>query len=258
MSTILRTLKKLEAEKSVREKNHDLKKLVLQGSDTGPSAADGSVRRKFGLGGGLLLCGFFLGMGAVALFFRMDPDPSQVGGALRPQKPAKPPAGIAAPAASDLPAGIPLAHIGETAPGAPQMDFQQDEVFEPEAELYATAPPGGVAPAAAPALPPLEAEVAQIDTLIKSVTSQASLAQPKSSDVSTEENSIHIPGLKVKGIVYFDKDHPANHIYVNTPTEANVKLKTDQVEQRALLKSILPNRAVFLYEGRRVELAIGE
>ena len=60
MSTILKTLKKLEEDKSVLEKKLDLKELVLQDGDN--VDIDTSISQNFIWKSGLLLVGIVLGM----------------------------------------------------------------------------------------------------------------------------------------------------------------------------------------------------
>ena len=59
MSTILKTLKKLEEEKSILEKKLDLKELVLQDKDS--FDIDSSISKKFLWKSCLLLVGTVLG-----------------------------------------------------------------------------------------------------------------------------------------------------------------------------------------------------
>ncbi len=256
MSTILKTLKKLEEEKSVLEKKHDLKGLVLQGGGSGGGPEDSGVRGKGRLWGGLLLGGFVLGMGTYFLLdhFGNDEPPSHEVARSSPPAvaAARPPARVT----FDHPTGIPLSHIRDTSSYLEVPAFDEPEWIEPETPVMQAEPLQPAAPPAVQRPVSVDGEVEKIDSLIKSVTSQA--YRLSGDDASTSPVETHIPGLKVKGIVYFADRHPDNHIYIATASESNVKLKVDEIEQRAVLKAILPNKAVFLYQGKRVELAMGE
>ncbi len=257
MSTILKTLKKLEEEKSVLEKNNDLKGLVLQGETGGGASEESGARSRRTLWGGLLLGGFVLGVATYFLIDRFAQEPPPVPTS-RPVSTPVPETQPPVKTAFDHPTGIPLSHIRDTSPYADDPVFPETEWIEPEAPpLLETAAPKPIdPPIAAPRS--VDGAVEKIDSLIKSVTTQAYLLREDPAEPEPLRSETHIPGLRVKGIVYFADNHPANHIYIATPSESNVKLKVDETEQRAILKAILPNKAVFVYQGKRVELAMGE
>ena len=257
MSTILKTLKKLEEEKSVLEKNNDLKGLVLQGGDSAGTAEEKTIRVKGKLWGGLILGGFVLGMGT---YFLLDHFAKETAPLKTVSRSAPPPVSKTPPAAKavfDHPTGVPLSHIRENSPYAEDSFFMQpDEWVEPDAPVVEPTPGESIA-VANPARPSVDAAVEKIDSLIKSVRNETYSLSEEPASLSVQPET-HIPGLKVKGIVFFGDKHPANHIYLATPTENNIKLKVNETEQRAILKAIMPNKAVFVYQGKRVELAMGE
>ncbi len=67
----------------------------------------------------------------------------------------------------------------------------------------------------------------------------------------------HIPGLKLKGVIFFSPGNPANSIFIATPTEKNSKLKVGNTVLDATLESIEAQRAIFSYHGKMVEARIG-
>ena len=71
MSTILNTLKKLEEEKSVLEKNIDLKGLLLQGQESVYPQGGEGASRKWGAVGGLIIGGVLLG--GLIVYFSNSP-----------------------------------------------------------------------------------------------------------------------------------------------------------------------------------------
>ena len=55
-----------------------------------------------------------------------------------------------------------------------------------------------------------------------------------------------------------NSDNPVNHIFVSTPNEKNRKLKVGETLLSATLEGIEAQKAVFSYQGQRVEKAIGD
>ena len=75
--------------------------------------------------------------------------------------------------------------------------------------------------------------------------------------ISSKIQSGVIPGIKVKGIIFFDKDNSSNHIIANTKSNSNLKLRVGETIQGSILKSIHPNHVIFLSNGGLIEVNIG-
>ncbi len=265
MSTILNTLKKLEEEKSVLDKNIDLKGLLLQGQDSAYPQSNEMASRKWGTLGGLILGGLILG-GLIVYFFNFSkttppetknafalPKSSSTAVAKKPLKNAK-----------SYP-GFPLARIPDSASLAtadPMTDSFEDEVFfvaEDEVPLPVLPLPTAMAEPE----PQGAEEIREIESLIQTATADRTHQETASVDFDETlafagGNTRNIPGLKVKGIIFLNSDNPVNHIFVSTPHETNRKLKVGETLQNATLESIEAQTAVFSYQGERVEKAVGE
>ena len=66
-----------------------------------------------------------------------------------------------------------------------------------------------------------------------------------------------IPGIKVKGIIFFDENNSSNHIIATTKNNTNLKLRVGEAIQDSILKSIHPNHVIFLSNGGLIEVNIG-
>ena len=72
-------------------------------------------------------------------------------------------------------------------------------------------------------------------------------------------DSISVPFIKMKGIIYFSEKNPANYILLSgTPPETNRKLKIGETVQDATLMEVLPSSAIFSYKGQISHMRIGE
>ena len=262
MSTILNTLKKLEEEKSVLEKNVDLKGLLLQGQETIYPQVEDTQLQKWRTVGGLVVACVLLGGLMVYLT-----DSSTI--SLPETKPIFAPKPISPPSKTNKPfrqaktsPGFPLAGIQDivpsamTAPGADLM--YDDDFFEPENTLVL--PVETSPPVMEEALPEGTEEIREIDSLIQSAIATGETDTGNLAEISefTPNNSPDIPGLKVKGIIFLNSDNPVNHIFVSTPNEKNRKLKVGETLLSATLEGIEAQKAVFSYQGQRVEKAIGD
>jgi type II secretory pathway component PulC len=103
--------------------------------------------------------------------------------------------------------------------------------------------------------PPIStsSDMEEIETLIRPTTA---LAKKKSAMLPTIQSG-RIPGIKIKGIIFFDKDSSSNHIIATTESNSNVKLRAGEAVQDAILKSIHPNHVIFLYHDQLIEVGIG-
>ncbi len=101
-----------------------------------------------------------------------------------------------------------------------------------------------------------EQGIYEIQSLIASAKSLAN--EPEEILVPQINKNLFIPGLKVKGIIFFSSGSPSNHIFVSTPKSSNQKVRVgDSIESATLLK-IDSNGAIFSYKGESVHLQIGQ
>jgi len=68
----------------------------------------------------------------------------------------------------------------------------------------------------------------------------------------------YIPNVKVKGIIFFGKGSLHNHIIITSENDSNLKLQVGDPIQNAVLKTIHPNHVIFLYQDQMVKVEIGQ
>jgi hypothetical protein len=244
MSTILKTLKKLEEDKRLLEKDLDLKELVLQEDQKLPVTLEFS--RKNFLMTGLILAGIivitlvFFGLPYVnneEVYFSQLPQAQKPASIIR--KDAVPTLGISL---SNIPEQ--RQHYEERTKKTPSPIIKKApvrEIFQPIAEPE-----------------PFPHDINEIRDLIQTATSDS--IQPQSNPYPEEliSRGISIPKLKVKGIIFFSSGSPSNHIFVSTSEIKNRKVRVGDIVQSATLMHIESNRVVFSYQGETVHLHIGE
>ena len=103
--------------------------------------------------------------------------------------------------------------------------------------------------------PPIStsSDIGEIENLIRST---AALAKKKSA-ISPTIQSGRIPGIKIKGVIFFNKGSASNHIIVTTKNNSNLKLRVGEAAQDAVLKSIHPNYVIFFHHNQLIEVGIG-
>ena len=256
MSTILKTLKKLEEEKSVLEKRLDLKDMVLQDEDSSYTISSMKTSPRFIWGGTL----FLTGVAVTAFWLWVDkPQNSQISSISSASSFKLPlPVPVKKQTSSSVP-GIPLSNIPEQLTPQPYsepiMENNNSSVKKevPSNKLIkSTNPIAGSAKGATQQ----EQGIYEIQSLIASAKSLAD--QPAEILVPQINKNLFIPGLKVKGIIFFSFGSPSNHIFVSTSKSSNQKVRVgDSIESATLLK-IESNGAIFSYKGERVHIQIGE
>ena len=240
MSTILKTLRKLEEEKSILDQKLDLKGMLLK-EDTAYPKSIKSERLKFFLlmtmVAGLLIAG-----GAVFPYWPSSQEVSSSRKHVLNKTPVQQP-----PPFKDLSRlrafeGVPMAAISSN-----------ELASKPKPNKYLSSKQ--VAKLLPEEAPPIStsSDMEEIESLIRSTTA---LAKKKSAMLPTIQSG-RIPGIKIKGIIFFDKDSSSNHIIATTDSNSNVKLRVGEAVQDAILKSIHPNHVIFLYHDQLIEVGIG-
>ena len=240
MSTILKTLRKLEEEKNTLDQKLDLKGMLLK-EDTAYPKSIKSGRLKFFLlmtmVAGLLIAG-----GAVFPYWPSSQEVSSSRKHVLNKTPVQQP-----PPFKDLSRlrafeGVPMDAVSsnefttKTKPNERLSSKQSTKLLPKEAPPISTS-----------------SDMEEIETLIRSTTA---LAKKKSAMLPTIQSG-RIPGIKIKGIIFFDKDSSSNHIIATTESNSNVKLRVGEAVQDAILKSIHPNHVIFLYHDQLIEVGIG-
>jgi hypothetical protein len=257
MSTILKTLKKLEEEKNILRHKGDLKEMVLQ-EDEGNASHVSSVGQEnwIWIGGGVLL-GVLVTAG---LFYFSQPEtPTLALPKITNGETTKRSLAVSRPL-DKIPAsfsGIPLESIPEreivfesaSEPihiEEPLAPVEQIEEF-PEAVAIESPEPKNFA----------EEPMQEIGELIQSAILTES-EEAKSPRHVLSRSAVYFPEIRVKGIIFFEDGSASNHIFVSTPTTTNQKLKIGNEVEEALLESITAQAAIFKYQGHLVELPIGD
>ena len=240
MSTILKTLRKLEEEKSILDQKLDLKGMLLK-EDTAYPKSIKSERLKFFLlmtmVAGLLIAG-----GAVFPYWPSSQEVSSSRKHVLNKTPVQQP-----PPFKDLSRlrafeGVPMAAISSN-----------ELASKPKPNKYFSSKQGAkLLPEEAPPIS-ISSGMEKIESLIRSTTA---LAKKKSAILPTIQSG-RIPGIKIKGIIFFDKDSSSNHIIATTESNSNVILRVGEAVQDAILKSIHPNHVIFLYHDQLIEVGIG-
>ena len=241
MSTILKTLRKLEEEKSILDQKLDLKEMLLKEDTVFPKSIK-SDRHKF-----FLLIAMVMGLlitGGTAFHHWWEPNsevpslPKHAQNKLPPQQ---------TPLFKD-------SSRLRTFEGVPMAAISSNKLeSKPKPNKYLSSKQ--VAKLLPEEAPPIStsSDMEEIASLIRSTTA---LAKKKSAMLPTIQSG-RIPGIKIKGIIFFDKDSSSNHIIATTESNSNVKLRVGEAVQDAILKSIHPTHVIFLYHDQLIEVGIG-
>jgi hypothetical protein len=263
MSTILKTLKKLEEEKSVLEKGLDLKELVLQDEENLFFNAPSETPRKIFIISAILFSGIAFGL---FLAWKGSPPENQVVRVSPPNtdyyKATSTPVKNqhVTPDVTPVP-GIPLSNIPEQEKPY-QSPAVENSFYAAEKEI-----PNNVERTIEPASRP--AVIARGDSLkqqqrrdayeIQSLIATAKLLadEPEEILIPQINKSLSIPDLKVKGIIFFSPESPSNHIFVSTKKSNNHKMRVGESINSATLMKIESTGAVFAYQGETAFMNIG-
>jgi hypothetical protein len=245
MSTILKTLKKLEEDKRLLEKDLDLKELVLQEDQKLPVTLEFS--RKNFLMTGLILAGIIVV--TLVFFGRSYVKNEEVSFSQVPQV-QKPASIMRKEVVPTL--GISLSNIPE------QRQHYEERARKTPSPTIKKTPVREIIQPTIVKPEPFPHDINEIRDLIQTATSES--MQPESNPYPEElvSRGISIPNLKVKGIIFFTSGSPSNHIFVSTSAIKNRKVRVGDTVQSATLMHIESNRVVFSYQGETVHLHIGE
>ena len=239
MSTILKTLRKLEEDKNTLDQKLDLKGMLLK-EDTSSQKSIKSDRRKFflltAMVTGLLIAG--------VVFYHWAPNyetPSSPKHVLNktPTQKTVPFKDSTRPRAFE---GVPMTAISSNelvSKAEPNKSLSS----KPFTELL----PEKTTPVSTSS---------DTEEIKKFTQPTVALAKEKTTIPPTIQSG-HIPGIKIKGVIFFDKGSSSNHIIATTENNSNLKLRVGETVQGAVLKSIHPNYVIFFHHNQLIEVGIG-
>ena len=239
MSTILKTLRKLEEDKNALDQKLDLKGMILKEDVTSEKSIK-SDRRKFflliAMVTGLLIAG--------VVFYHWAPNYET------PSSPKH------------------VLNKTQTQQTIPFKDSSRPRAFEgvpmtaiSSNELVSKAEPNKNLPSK-PFTELLPEETTPVSTssdteeIKKFMRSTVALTKKQPAIPPTIQSG-HIPGIKIKGVIFFDKGSSSNHIIATTENNSNLKLRVGETVQGAVLKSIHPNYVLFFHDNQLIEVGIG-
>jgi len=239
MSTILKTLRKLEEDKNTLEQKLDLKGMLLK-EDISSQKLIKPDRRKFflliAMVTGLLIAG--------GVFYHWAPNhemPSSPKHVLK-----KTPAQQTIPFKDSFRLrafeGVPMAVISNSelvSKTAPNKSLPSKPFTEllPEKTIQASTS-------------------SNTEEIKKFMRPTVALTK-KQPTLAPAIQSGHIPGIKIKGVIFFDKGSSSNHIIATTENNSNLKLRVGETVQGAVLKSIHPTYVIFFHHNQLIEVGIG-
>ena len=239
MSTILKTLRKLEEDKNTLDQKLDLKGMLLKEDITSQKSIK-SDRRKFflltAMVTGLLIAG--------VVFYHWAPNyetlssPKHVLNKTPTQK-TVPFKDSSRPRAFE---GVPMTAISSNelvSKAEPNKSLSS----KPFTELL----PEKTTPVST------SSDTEEIKKLMRSTVALTK----KQPTIPPTIQSGHIPGIKIKGVIFFDKGSSSNHIIATTENNSNLKLRVGETVQGAVLKSIHPNYVIFFHHNQLIEVGIG-
>jgi hypothetical protein len=246
MSTILETLKKLEEDKRLLDKDLDLKELVLR-EDHKPHKSLKISGKKF-MSAGWVITGILIGL---ALVWGLKPSAKNETTYFSQANPAqKLPLAYKKESATTV--GIPLSNISE------QERRYEERINENLPSVAETFSPPVTESRDPFAEPEVQGGINEIRDLIQTAKLAVEQPEPFAFPAESTTRGVSIPQLKVKGIIFFSQGSSSNHIFVATSESSNRKVRVGDTVQSATLTHIESNRVVFSYRGENVHLRIGE
>ena len=239
MSTILKTLRKLEEDKNTLDQKLDLKGMLLKEDMTSQKSIKSDRRNFFLLMAmitGLLITG--------VVFYHWAPNhetPSSPKHVLNktPTQQTIPFKDSFRPRAFE---GVPMMAISSNEL-ASKVEPNKSSYSKPFTELL----PEETTPVS---------NSSDAEEIKKFMRSTVALTKKQSTLPPTIQSG-HIPGIKIKGVIFFDKGSSSNHIIATTENNSNLKLRVGETVQGAVLKSIHPNYVIFFHHNQLIEVGIG-
>ena len=225
MSTILKTLKKLEEEKNILDQKFDLKEMLLK-EETIDTKTIQTERRMF-----LIILSVF-----VVLFI--------AGGIIFYQS-------------------VPTDKITTTARHIPTKILPQSLSKDSSKLGPFEGVSMSVIPSKEETLKPTTKEADQFSTSnnlekIKRPIKSTTTLKKNNTIPPLAIQSGYIPNVKIKGIIFFGKASLSNHIIITSQNDSNLKLQVGGSIQNAVLKTIHPNHVIFLYQDQMIKIEIGQ
>jgi hypothetical protein len=239
MSTILKTLRKLEEEKNTLNQKLDLKRMLLKEDQTYQKSIKLDRRNFFLL---IIMVTGLLILGGIAYYYWSSnsetPRPLKYIPTNQPREQALL---LKDPSRLRTFEGVPMAAILNNELALKSV-FNKNVPSKRVAKL-------------------LSEEVPEISTyngeeIENSIQSKTAL-EKNNSAIPPKIQSGTIPGIKVKGIIFFDENSSSNHIIATTKNNSNLKLRVGEAIQGSILKSIHPNHVIFLSNGGLIEVNLG-
>ena len=297
MSIILNTLKKLEEEKSVLDRSVNLKGLVLQTDRTLYSSAGQGRSNHNRILIALIVGGIVVGV-SLGVYFnpkasvtaQVQPSPVQAqipnSQKTTPAPAPVPPAQAVADVVKETPAPVKQDDVKAKDPIAvpPVQDekakapvivasLPKDEgkvktpvVASPVQNDGQTKTPATAVAAPAPSnaggAEPVNINMEllpdfhEINSIIEDAKSKK--IAPTQPTETKNFNAISIPGVKMKGIIYFSEKNPSNYVLLSGNQDSQRKLKIGETINDATLKEVQPNVAIFSYRGELTRMGIGD
>lgn len=249
MSTILKSLKKLEDEKSVLDKSIDLQSLVIQREPVESAWHLPSPQQILAITAvvatGLVLAGLW-----VAGVFESKPAPVQQATAIVP---------VPAPQKNNVPRrpvyeGIALASIPSVSPPVPSLPKQTAKKPKRPQSVPSTLQETKPVQKTPPQAPATNPELPEAQPLRETPRNTEDRVAPEPRSIVTGR----LPGFTLRGVIYFGEDSPFNYIFYSTAQEKNKKLKAGEAIFGATLKKIKPDSAVFAHQGQLIQIPIGQ
>ena len=239
MSTILKTLRKLEEDKNTLDQKLDLKGMLLKEDMTSRKSIKSDRRNFFllmAMATGLLITG--------VAFYPWAPNyetPSSPKHVLNktPTQQTTPSKDSFRPRAFE---GVPMEAISSN-----ELVSKTEPNKSLSSKLFTK---------------PLPEKTTLVSTSsdaeeIKKFTQPTVVLAKEKPTIPPTIQSGHIPGIKINGVIFFDKDSSSNHIIATTENNSNLKLRVGETVQGAVLKSIHPNYVIFFHHNQLIEVGIG-
>jgi hypothetical protein len=226
MSTILKTLKKLEEEKNILDQKFDLKEMLLK-EETVDVKTIQTERRMFLIILSLVVVLFIAGG---IIFYQSVPTDTITTPARHVPTKILPQSSLSKDSSKLGPfEGVSMSAIPS-----------KEEILKPttkEANKFSTSN--------------------NLEKITRSIKSSTTLKKNSPIAPLAIQNG-YIPNVKVKGIIFFGKGNLSNHIIITSQNDSNLKLQVGDSIQNAILKTIHPNHVIFLYQDQMIKMEIGQ